>query len=620
MLIKQKLILNTTLLVVALVAMLIFFNHTQGNLEKLNHGKNLVLHQQVSMLSLRRSEKDFLARLDLSYQKKFQDEIESLYKEQILLANVMNEFAIDTETLHELTKYFKQYQANFTAVVNASKELGLTPQTGLQGKLRGAVHDIEDELSALNQDALLVIMLQLRRHEKDFMLRKNPKYINAFNQRLDQLENSVQSSSLPSDKIESLLSRAEQYRQGFNQYAESKKSLGLTSKEGKLLAMRLSIHKTETALDSLEAQLTAAIEEKATLAMQIMTLVCSVIIVIGVSVAWVINRTINTSLSSIQTTMKDIQTSKNISLRVDLSAKDEIGYVASSINDMLTEFSRVITQASVTVQEMNTTTLELSKNSARTSDDAHKQRIETDMVATSVTEMVGTVEDISRSMEMAATKSYATQSSARQGQQQVNSAIERIRQLSERLEGSVDTVGSLVKESESIGTVLSVIQGIAEQTNLLALNAAIEAARAGEQGRGFAVVADEVRALASRTQTATEEISGIIVTLQERTQGIVGLMENCREDGVLSRDEASTTGSVLEQIILDVEEIAGMAGSVSTAIEQQTIAANEISKSVDTIREITEDTSESVVLNSKASEAIADQARSLNSSISIFKV
>lgn len=620
MLIKQKLILNTTLLVVALVAMLVFFNHTQRNLEKLNHAKNLVLHQQVSMLSLRRSEKDFLARLDLSYEKKYQDEMESLYKDQILLANIMNEFAIDTGTLNELTEYFKQYQDHFIAVVNASKELGLTPQTGLQGKLRGAVHDIEDELSALNQDALLVIMLQLRRHEKDFMLRNNPKYIKAFNQRLDQLEKSVQTSSLPADKVELLLSLAEQYRQGFNQYAESKKSLGLTSKEGKLLAMRQSIHKTETALDSLEAQLTSAIEEKTSLAMHIMTLVCSVIIVIGVSVAWVINRTINTSLRSIQTTMKDIQTTKNISLRVNLSAKDEIGYVASSINDMLAEFSRVITQASVTVQEMHTTTSELSKNAARTSDDAHKQRVETDMVATSITEMVGTVEDISRSMEMAATKAYATQTSAQQGQQQVHSAIERIRQLSDRLEGSVETVGSLVKESESIGTVLSVIQGIAEQTNLLALNAAIEAARAGEQGRGFAVVADEVRALASRTQTATEEISGIIVTLQQRTQGIVGLMEKCREDGVLSRDEASTTGAVLEQIILDVEEIAGMAGSVSTAIEQQTIAANEISKSVETIREITEDTSESVVLNTKASEAIADQAKSLNTSISIFKV
>lgn len=620
MLIKHKLILNTVLLVVALVAMLGLFYNTQSNLEKLNYAKNLVVHQQVNMLTLRRNEKDFLARLDLSYETKFNETITSLFTDQTILENVMNEFDINTDTLLELGDDFKEYQADFASVVSASTELGLTPETGLQGKLRGAVHNIESELSALNQDALLVTMLQLRRHEKDFMLRNNPKYIASFNKTLDQLENNLRSGSLPADKVELLVSLSEQYRTGFNQYAEGKKALGLNSKEGQLLAMRESIHKTETALDSLEAQLTSIIQEKTSFAMMLTTILCGVIIVAGVFVGWIINRTINSALNTIQSTMRDIQTTHNISLRVDLPAKDEIGFVAASINDMLADFSRVIANANLTVQEMNTTTVQLSQNAARTSDDAQKQRSETDMVAVSVTEMVGTVEDISRSMEMAAAKARSTQESARQGQSQVNSAIDRIRQLSDSLEGSVETVSELAKESESIGTVLSVIQGIAEQTNLLALNAAIEAARAGEQGRGFAVVADEVRALASRTHTATEEISDIIVTLQERTKGIVTLMENCRQDGVLSRDEAATTGVVLEQIILDVEEISGMAGSVSTAIEQQTIAANEISKNVDTIREITEDTSESVALNSQASKAIADQAESLNRSISIFKV
>lgn len=620
MLIKQKLILNTALLVAALVAMLGLFYNTQSNIEKLNYAKNLIVHQQVNMLTLRRNEKDFLARLDLSYETKFNETMSALFIDQALLENVMNEFSIDTTILLELTEDFKQYQADFSAVVSASKMLGLTPEAGLQGQLRGAVHNIESELAALDQDDLLVTMLQLRRHEKDFMLRSNPKYIVSFNTTLDQLESDLRSGSLPADKTRLLMSLSEQYRNGFNQYADGKKALGLTSKEGKLLAMRESIHKTETALTAVETQLATTIQAKSSFAMMLTTVLCGVIIIIGVLVAWIINRTINTALNTIQLTMREIQSTHNIALRVQVSAKDEIGFVASSINDMLADFSHVIANANLTVKEMNNTTLQLSQNAARTSADAQKQRAETDMVAVSVTEMVGTVEDISRSMEMAASKAVSTQNNAREGQSKVNSAIERIRQLSDRLEGSVETVSALAKESESIGTVLNVIQGIAEQTNLLALNAAIEAARAGEQGRGFAVVADEVRALASRTHTATEEISDIIVTLQERTKNIVTLMENCRQDGVLSRDEAVTTGSVLEKIILDVEEISSMAGSVSTAIEQQTIAANEISKNVDTIRDITEDTSESVALNSKASEAIANQAEALNRSISIFKV
>ena len=620
MLIKHKLILNTVLLVVALVAMLGLFYTTQTNLEKLNSAKNLVVHQQVNMLTLRRHEKDFLARLDLSYEQKFNETMNSLFKDQARLKNVMDAYSIETNTLLELTQDFKEYQADFLSVVTASKKLGLTPEKGLQGELRSAVHNIESELSALNQDALLVSMLQLRRHEKDFMLRNDPKYIASFNKTLDQLESALGKASLPTDKTQLLSSLTEQYRKSFNEYTDGKKALGLTSKEGKLLVMRASIHKTETALDALEVQLTQAIHAKTAFSMMLTEILCGIIIVVGVLFAWIINRTINSALSTIQTTMREIQTTHNIGLRIDLPAKDEIGFVASSINDMLTDFSRVIADANQTVKEMNTTTMQLSQNAARTSDDAQKQRAETDMVAVSVTEMVGTVEDISRSMDMAASKALSTQENAREGQAKVSSAIDRIRQLSDRLEGSVETVSALAKESESIGGVLSVIQGIAEQTNLLALNAAIEAARAGEQGRGFAVVADEVRALASRTHSATEEISEIIVTLQGRTKGIVSLMEDCRQDGILSRDEATITGTVLDQILLNVEEISAMAGSVSTAIEQQTIAANEISKNVDTIREITEDTSASVALNSKASQEIAGQAESLNRSISLFKV
>lgn len=620
MLIKHKLILNTVLLVVALVAMLGLFYNTQTNLEKLNSAKNLVVHQQVNMLTLRRLEKDFLARLDLSYEQKFNETMDSLFKDQTRLKSVMDAYSIDTNALLELTQDFKKYQADFLSVVTASKKLGLTPETGLQGELRNAVQNIESELSALNQDALLVSMLQLRRHEKDFMLRNNPKYIASFNKTLDQFESALSKASSPTDKTQLLSSLTEQYRKSFNEYTDGKKALGLTSKEGKLLVMRASIHKTETALDALEVQLTQAIYAKTSFSMMLTEILCGIIIVVGVFFAWIINRTINSALSTIQTTMREIQTTNNIGLRIDLPAKDEIGFVASSINDMLADFSRVIADANQTVKEMNTTTMQLSQNAARTSDDAQKQRAETDMVAVSVTEMVGTVEDISRSMDMAASKALSTQENAREGQAKVSSAIDRIRQLSDRLEGSVETVSALAKESESIGGVLSVIQGIAEQTNLLALNAAIEAARAGEQGRGFAVVADEVRALASRTHSATEEISEIIVTLQGRTKGIVSLMEECRQDGILSRDEATITGTVLDQILLNVEEISAMAGSVSTAIEQQTIAANEISKNVDTIREITEDTSASVALNSKASQDIAGQAESLNRSISVFKV
>jgi methyl-accepting chemotaxis protein len=181
-------------------------------------------------------------------------------------------------------------------------------------------------------------------------------------------------------------------------------------------------------------------------------------------------------------------------------------------------------------------------------------------------------------------------------------------------------VTQLEQDAVTIGSVLDVIRGIAEQTNLLALNAAIEAARAGEQGRGFAVVADEVRSLAQRTQDSTQEIESIISTLQQRTQEVVNVMERCKTQGNASSEQAVQAGSLLYSISEDVQTIMDMSTQIATAIDEQNQVASEVNKNVIKIRDIAEQAAAHSETNAQTSEEVSAQAEVLHKAIEKFNV
>ena len=245
---------------------------------------------------------------------------------------------------------------------------------------------------------------------------------------------------------------------------------------------------------------------------------------------------------------------------------------------------------------------------------------ETDMVATAVTEMVATVDEIAKNTQEAAKKAEITNNNAEKGKQGVGHTITQIEHLSSNLMTSEQVVHELAKDSETIGSVLDVIRGIAEQTNLLALNAAIEAARAGEQGRGFAVVADEVRTLASRTQDSTQEIESIITALQSRTQKIVEHMAGCRTQGDESANSADSAGQMLEEITHDISTIMDMNTAIAAAIQQQSSVAQEVNQHVVSIRDVAEQSGEMSHQNSQMSEELSQQAQVLKAEVSRFVV
>ena len=331
-------------------------------------------------------------------------------------------------------------------------------------------------------------------------------------------------------------------------------------------------------------------------------------------------RSIITPVENITRVISGVEKTKDLTLRCDTTGDDELALIATHFNSMVGSFQGLIEQVNEAVDAINTSCHELSKNANVASEGVLRQLNETDMVATAITEMGATIDEIAKNTELAALKASQTHDNARTGQTGVEETIAKIELLASQLNDSSKVVSELEQDSKTIGSVLDVIRGIAEQTNLLALNAAIEAARAGEQGRGFAVVADEVRSLAMRTQESTEEIAGIISTLQTRTRSIVQLMETSQRQGTESAEQAASAGTLLRQINDDVTNIMDMSTQIAAAIEEQSMVAAEVNKNVVVIRDIADESSHASEENAAASEDLRVRAAGLHKSVSVFKV
>ncbi|WP_442961755.1 methyl-accepting chemotaxis protein [Pseudomonas sp. 11/12A] len=263
---------------------------------------------------------------------------------------------------------------------------------------------------------------------------------------------------------------------------------------------------------------------------------------------------------------------------------------------------------------------ELSAVTEQTSAGVNSQKVETDQVATAMHEMTATVQEVARNAEQASQAAAAADGEAREGEKVVAEAIDQIERLASEVVRSTEAMGVLQQESDKIGSVMDVIKAVAEQTNLLALNAAIEAARAGEAGRGFAVVADEVRGLAQRTQKSTEEIESLVAGLQNGTQQVAMVMNNSR---VLTDSSVALTrkaGASLENITRTVSNIQSMNQQIAAAAEQQSAVAEEISRSIINVRDVSEQTAAASDETAASSVELARLGNQLQAMVSHFRV
>ncbi len=311
----------------------------------------------------------------------------------------------------------------------------------------------------------------------------------------------------------------------------------------------------------------------------------------------------------------------DFSRAIDIKYKDdEIGSLNAAYNTLLGRIGNIMNSIMLSASRSMSGAENIGASLVETERGVSQQHNELDQVATAMNEMVATVQEVATNATRAAKSAEDADEAAANGKQVTERAVAGINDLAQQLNEASNVMHLLENDSQEVGKVLEVINGIAEQTNLLALNAAIEAARAGEQGRGFAVVADEVRTLAQRTQQSTEEIRSIIERLQDQSRNAVSVMNKSLAKTHESVDQTAEVGEALQAIVMSITEITDMSHNIATAAEEQTHVAEEIDKNITSIAQVADRTTNAMAESVRANNEIYDEIHKLCGIVKKLKI
>jgi len=381
---------------------------------------------------------------------------------------------------------------------------------------------------------------------------------------------------------------------------------------------------TSVNLDGIEAQV-AVVEAKVQERVQGVVLsivgVAVVMLLLIAAAGMLLANTILRPLNLMKANLDDIAAGEgDLTRRLTITSQDELGALAGSFNRFVDKIHGLVRQITEMTSQLTGLVNQVSDQAQRSDQAMERQRHETDQVATAINEMSAAAQEVAKSAQNAAVAAQQTDEEGQAAKRVVAGSIVKIHALVDDIRSSGVSLDSLQKDVSSIVSVLGVIRSIAEQTNLLALNAAIEAARAGEAGRGFAVVADEVRALASRTQISTQEIQGMIDRLQAGTQSAVEAMRRSSEAGDGTSAQANEAGASLDTMAQLIATINSMNAQIASAAEEQTAVAEEINRSVHQIAVAVDNVAGETQLGAQTSRSLADLGQRLGSLVGQFRI
>jgi methyl-accepting chemotaxis protein len=533
----------------------------------------------------------------------------------------MAEALPDADPLRQASAFrpgINMYTTRFSNVVSAQRLIGFTENDGLQGKLRTAVHTVEEKLKKFDQPRLAVLMLMMRRHEKDFMLRGNEKYGDDLDKRYDEFVVELAKTDLPDATKAEITTLIKAYRQSFIAYMAGQTTL--TEEAADLAQIYERLRPTLAAVRKAADDRLEAVRAEAQSVQQAIFWAISITMAVVAIAALLFGRWLSTPLVRMASAMQNLAQG-HIDAGIErFDRRDEIGVISRALSvfhDKLLE-NRQLTADQVKLQEQTAT--DRKDTMLRIADGfEHTVGRIIEIVSTASSEIETAAGSLTRTAEMTQGLSATVAAASDQSSANVQSAAA----ASEEMASSVAEIGRQVRESHKvahaavqqaeqtnariaelsqsagrIGEVIKIITAVAEQTNLLALNATIEAARAGEAGRGFAVVASEVKALAAQTAKATDEIGTQIAQMQAATQHSV---------------------SAIKEIGGTIAQISSIASSIAGAVEQQSSATQEIARSVQNVAQGTQEAATNIMQVNRgatetgsASEEVLNSAKSLS--------
>ncbi|QJB55054.1 methyl-accepting chemotaxis protein [Pseudodesulfovibrio sp. zrk46] len=647
--IKQKLYLIAAIALAGFIAVFIANSSAKKAIIKYENIQIDALEAESDMLQARRSEKDFLVRKDAKYIGRNKANVELAISQLKSIIALDGEFA---ERAGVTIEDMRSYLALFQDVAAQVEKQGFSEKEGLRGKLRDTIHKAEEMIKAAEDDTLLAAMLMLRRREKDFIIRKDFKYLDKFNADMIKMQAKASASEAFSpeqaDQMQALLRN---YSTSFTEYAESERNIVELTKE-----FTVAAHKLEADLNELLEWSQQTLEERIDRE-NIISLIIELLAILGVAVAVILTaRSILGPLGKLQEGSRNVAdgdfdacqsftlTGELESLRNDIvsmvdslkKAMDdaeakgvEAEHQAEKANEAMNEArereahtARLVAQmttvaetASGIANSLASAATELSGKAGDIVQGAELQREQVTSTATAMEEMNATVLEVAHNSSNAAENAHHSREQAIAGQDKVSETVEAVVGVQTTTNELTEVMDDLLIKADSIGTVMNVITDIADQTNLLALNAAIEAARAGEAGRGFAVVADEVRKLAEKTMTATQEVGQAINGIQTAVDSSVSKSKHADTALEEATTHAHEAGQLLGDIVSTVQNSADMVRSIATAAEQQSATSEEINRNIDEIHRISEETTHGMTESAQAIEEIAALAEELNAII-----
>ncbi|MEZ9176510.1 methyl-accepting chemotaxis protein [Vibrio kanaloae] len=551
---------------------------------QMSQAKQITKELEVRLLNLRRNEKDFLLRSDLKYLDKFDTNYNKFLASEAQLNVVLSDLGLVNST--RLRQDIETYYTSFVQLVKANEVIGLARDKGLLGQFYAQL----DNISATANTEQKVELYR-------------------FN---DLIEKGEFDPSVLTVNSKALLDAAKQV-------VAQKRVIGLKHNEGLLGETRSASHAIENQFSEFSEVLDREAQEEMDQRSLINNILCITLLLTIIVFSWLIVRSIIGKIESLLAVIRNIVDSNDVSIRSHLDGQDELGKLGQYFNQLLDQLESLIAASQSKSLQLTQSTSNMHDELVSVIKQFEVQANHTSTMTASVQEMVLTIGEISESTSVAAEGVHQAKVNADKGREVVVDTIDNITRLSERLSSSQDSISSLNHHVDQIGDAVNIIQGIAEQTNLLALNAAIEAARAGEQGRGFAVVADEVRALASRTHQSTTEITSVVTAIQSQMHASMTEIGECNQQGQLTLKDSEELDGSLQLILSDMESIQGNSERIASAIEEQGAVMAQVSDSITELNTISNDNNASAQHCLVEVDKVAEQANDMDRAVAQFK-